>query len=105
MSGHGSCLTQTGRIDCRERAMVDYAIRRQQRRDLLQKYVQLQRELGRGNTASSSYQATIHAFRRMGYALIANGMEEDLDRLLRIRVIEGGKQRQEPRRSRAPRAW
>jgi len=85
--------------------MGDYAIRRQRRRDLLQKYVQLQRELGRGNTSSSTYQATIQAFRRMGYVLIANGMEEDLDRLLRIRVIEGGKRRPEPRRNAPPGAW
>lgn len=85
--------------------MGEYAIRRQRRRDLLQKYVQLQRDLGRGDTSSSSYQATIQAFRRMGYVLIANGMEEDLDRLLRIRVIEGGKRRREPRRSGPPEAW
>jgi hypothetical protein len=27
----------------------------------------------------------------MGYALISAGLEDDLDRLLRIRVLEGGR--------------
>jgi len=84
--------------------MGDYASRRRRRKDLLQRYVQLQRDLGRADSSSSSYQATIQAFRRMGYILIANGMEEDLDRLLRIRVIEGGKRRHESKPSHPPEA-
>jgi hypothetical protein len=50
----------------------------------------LQRDLIEGDPATSSYQATVHAFRQMGYALISAGLEDDLDRLLRIRVLEGG---------------
>ena len=42
---------------------------------------------------SSVYQATIQAFRQMGYTLITSGFEDDLDRLLRLRVIEGGRGR------------
>lgn len=61
------------------------------RRDLLRQYLRLQRELIDGDPAASSYQATIHAFRQMGYTLITSGFEEDLDRLLRLRVVEGGK--------------
>jgi hypothetical protein len=51
----------------------------------------LQRQLLDAEPSSSTYQATMHAFRRMGYTLITSGFEEDLDRLLRIRVLEGGK--------------
>ena len=65
--------------------------RERTRRDLLRQYVRLQRELIEGDPAGSSYQATIHAFRQMGYSLISAGYEEDLDRLLRIRVLEGGR--------------
>ncbi|HEX8917808.1 MAG TPA: hypothetical protein VF898_04865 [Chloroflexota bacterium] len=66
------------------------------RRELVKQYMHLQRELIEGDPAESSYQGTIHAFRQMGYMLISYGMESDLDRLLRIRVIEGGKSRREP---------
>lgn len=59
------------------------------RRELVRQYVQLQRELIDGDPSSSAYQATIHAFRQLGYTLIASGYEDDLDRLLRLRVIEG----------------
>jgi hypothetical protein len=51
----------------------------------------LQRELIDGDPGTSSYQGTVHAFRQMGYALISAGLEDDLDRLLRIRVLEGGR--------------
>jgi hypothetical protein len=57
----------------------------------------LQRELVEGDPASSSYQSTIHAFRQMGYSLIASGFEDDLDRLLRLRVLDGGRARRSPR--------
>lgn len=61
------------------------------RRELLRRYVRLQRELTEADPASSSYQSTIYAFRQMGHALIASGFEEDLDRLLRIRILDGGR--------------
>lgn len=61
------------------------------RRDLLRQYVHLQRELMDADPSSSAYQNTIHAFRQMGYVLISSGFEDDLDRLLRIRVIDGGR--------------
>ena len=65
------------------------------RGDLLRQYVQLQRALVQSDPGSSAYQAAIHAFRRMGHQLITAGLEDDLDRLLRLRVLEGGR----PRRS------
>lgn len=71
------------------------------RRELVRQYVQLQRELIDGDPASSAYQATIHAFRQLGYALIASGYEDDLDRLLRLRVIDGGRERTRPERTAA----
>jgi len=61
------------------------------RRDLVRKYVQLQHELIEADPMSSTYQSTIHAFRQMGYTLITSGFEEDLDRLLRLRVLDGGR--------------
>jgi hypothetical protein len=61
------------------------------RRDLVKTYVRLQRELAEADPLSSSYQATIHAFRQMGYTLIASGFEDDLDRLLRLRILDGGR--------------
>jgi len=61
------------------------------RRDLLHQYMHLQRELIDGDPGTSAYQGTVHSFRQMGYALISAGFEDDLDRLLRIRVVEGGK--------------
>jgi hypothetical protein len=61
------------------------------RRELLHRYMRLQRELIEADPASSAYQATVQAFRQLGYALITNGLEEDLDRMLRIRVLEGGR--------------
>jgi hypothetical protein len=64
--------------------------RQKVRRELLRQYVRLQRELIDADPASSSYQSTIHAFRQMGYALITSGFEDDLDRLLRLRVLDGG---------------
>lgn len=70
----------------------DGGTRRQQlRRDLVRQYVRLQRQLLESEPSSSSYGATMHAFRHMGYSLISSGFEDDLDRLLRIRVLEGGK--------------
>lgn len=65
--------------------------RRHVRRDLLRQYVKLQRDIIDGDPASSAYAATIQSFRQMGYALISYGFEDDLDRLLRIRVLEGGR--------------
>jgi hypothetical protein len=64
--------------------------RRKTRREMLQQYVKLQHELIDADPSSSSYAATIQSFRQMGYALISAGFEEDLDRLLRIRVLDGG---------------
>ena len=66
-------------------------IRQRMRRDLLQQYVRLQRELTDGDPSTSTYQATIHAFRQVGYSLITCGFEDDLDRLLRLRVLDGGR--------------
>lgn len=72
----------------------DRGARRQQlRRDLIHQYIHLQRQLLDAEPSSSTYQATMHAFRRMGYTLITSGFEDDLDRLLRIRVLDGGKAR------------
>jgi hypothetical protein len=65
--------------------------RQEVRRELLRQYMRLQRELIEADPASSAYQTTMHAFRQMGYVLITSGFEEDLDRLLRIRVLEGGR--------------
>lgn len=65
--------------------------RRHLRRDLLRQYVRLQHDLVDGDPASSAYAATIQSFRQMGYALISSGFEDDLDRLLRIRILEGGR--------------
>lgn len=70
------------------------------RRELLRRYVGLQRELAESDPGSTSYQGTIQAFRQMGYTLIAAGLEEDLDRLLRIRVLDGGRKVPAPRRQR-----
>jgi len=64
-----------------------------ERRELVKHYLRLQQELVEGDPSQSSYQGTIQAFRQMGYLLISSGMEADLDRLLRLRVIEGGKGR------------
>lgn len=65
--------------------------RQKLRRDLLRQYVRLQRRLMEADPTSSSYQATIHAFRQLGHTLISSGFEDDLDRLLRIRVLDGGR--------------
>ena len=70
---------------------------RRTRRELLHQYVHLQRELIDGDASSSAYQGTIHAFRQVGHALISAGFESDLDRLLRIRVLEGGRKAPAPR--------
>ena len=65
--------------------------RQQVRRELLRQYMRLQQELMDTDPSSSAYQSTMHAFRQMGYVLISSGFEDDLDRLLRIRVIDGGR--------------
>lgn len=65
--------------------------RQQMRRELIRQYMRLQRDLLEENPSSSAYQATMHAFRQMGYAMITSGFEDDLDRLLRIRVLDGGR--------------
>jgi hypothetical protein len=67
------------------------------RRDLVRKYVRLQHELIDADPMSSAYAGTIHAFRQMGYTLITSGFEDDLDRLLRLRVLEGGRGQRAPR--------
>jgi len=76
------------------------ADRQNSRRDLLHQYVHLQRELLDADSTTSAYQASIQAFRQMGYALINSGFESDLDRLLRLRVIDGGRAEPAPRAER-----
>lgn len=71
--------------------------RQQMRRELLHQYMRLQRDLLEADPASSSYQARMHAFRQMGYVMITSGFEDDLDRLLRIRVLDGGQATRSPR--------
>jgi hypothetical protein len=61
----------------------------------------LQREIVEGEPGTSTYRATIHAFRQLGYVLMSCGFEEDLDRLLRIRIVEGGRSTPVPRTPRA----
>jgi len=68
------------------------------RRELLKQYVQLQHDIMEADPSSSTYQVTVRAFRQMGHMLMTAGFEEDLDRLLRFRVIEGGR----PRRAHPP---
>jgi len=75
---------------------------RNTRRDLLHQYVRLQRELVDADPAWGAYDVTIQAFRQMGYSLITAGYEEDLDRLLRIRVLDGGRSSPAPRSDREP---
>jgi hypothetical protein len=75
--------------------------RQRARRELLHSYLRLQRELIEGEPGTASYQGTIHAFRQMGYALISAGFEDDLDRLLRIRILDGGKAVSQPREQRS----
>lgn len=70
------------------------------RRDLLHRYVRLQQELLDADPMSSTYQTTIQAFRQMGYLLISSGFEDDLDRLLRIRVLPGGRENRQGREER-----
>lgn len=65
--------------------------RRRMRRGLLGRYVRLQRDLVSTDPASAAYHSTVHAFRQMGYTLISSGFEEDLDRLLRLRLVDGGR--------------
>ena len=77
------------------------ARRQQTRRELLRQYMKLQRRLMDADPGSSAYQATVQAFRTMGYTLITSGFEDDLDRLLRIKVLEGGRNRRSPRETRA----
>lgn len=79
------------------------AKRQSLRRELLRQYMRLQRELMETDPSSPAYQSAMHAFRQMGYVLISSGFEDDLDRLLRIRVIDGGREeRQEAGRSERP---
>lgn len=73
-------------------SLVDSATSAQYRKirgDLLRQYVQLQRDIMESDPSSSAYHATIRSFRQMGQVLISAGFEEDLDRLLRLRIIEG----------------
>jgi hypothetical protein len=70
------------------------------RRDLVRKYVRLQHELVEADPMSSTYQASIQAFRQMGYTLITSGFEDELDRLLRLRVIQGARIRPAEREER-----
>jgi hypothetical protein len=80
---------------------INGATRQKVRRELLGQYVRLQRDLAEADPASAAYQSTIHAFRQMGYALISSGFEEDLDRLLRLRVFEGGRSSPAPLQARS----
>jgi hypothetical protein len=50
--------------------------------------------------STSAYQGIIQAFRKMGYVLITSGFEDDLDRLLRVRVLDGGRAEPAPRSER-----
>ncbi|MDQ2745173.1 MAG: hypothetical protein M3Z66_23155 [Chloroflexota bacterium] len=52
------------------------------------------------DSTTSAYQASIQAFRQMGYTLINSGFESDLDRLLRLRVMDGGRDEPAPRAKR-----
>ncbi len=65
--------------------------RRAARRDLLHRYVDLQHALSEADPGSTAYDYLVQSFRQLGYTLITTGFEEDLDRLLRIRVLEGGR--------------
>jgi len=76
------------------------ANRQKSRRELLRQYLHLQRELLDSDSTTSCYQSSTQAFRQMGCALINSGFEADLDRLLRIRVIEGGRNGPTPRAQR-----
>lgn len=76
------------------------ADRQKGRREQLRQYVHLQRELLDGDSATSDYQASIKAFRQLGYALIKSGFESDLDRLLRLRIMDGGRDEPAPRAER-----
>ena len=76
------------------------ADRQKSRRELLRQYVHLQRELLDADSTTSAYQVSIQAFRQMGYALINSGFESDLDRLLRLRIIDGGRDEPAPRAER-----
>jgi hypothetical protein len=51
----------------------------------------LQQELIGGDPCTSAYQRTIVAFKQTGQALINSGFEDDLDRLLRLHVLPGGR--------------
>lgn len=77
------------------------ADRQKSRRELLRQYVHLQHELLDADSTTSAYQASIQAFRQLGYAFINAGLESDLDRLLRLRVIDGGRAEPAPRAERA----
>jgi hypothetical protein len=72
--------------------------RRRLRQHLVRQYVRLQREIVGGEPGCSSYRASVHALRQLGYVLISSGFDEDLDRLLRMRFLEGGC----PTRTRSP---
>jgi len=78
------------------------AAKQTMRRELLSQYVRLQRDLLDSDPSSAAYEATIYAFRQMGYALISSGFEDDLDRLLRLRVLDGGRRFPAPRKDRTP---
>lgn len=66
------------------------AERKRLRRDLLRQYMQAQRRLIDADPSTSTHEAAVRSFRQLGYMLISSGFEEDLDRLLRIRVLDGG---------------
>jgi len=80
---------------------INRATRQKVRCELLGQYVRLQRARAEADPASAAYQTTIHAFRQMGYALISSGFEEDLDRLLRLRVLDGGRSSPAPLQARS----
>ena len=75
----------------------DVVMHRKARGELIRRYVTLQRDIMNANPGSSAYRATIGAFRQMGHVMIKSGFEDDVDRLLRFRIIDGGRARSEPR--------
>lgn len=84
-------MEKEGEVDVVVHSSAGELERLRARRELVRQYLRLQRELVDGDPASSSYRSTIHAFRQMGYQMISSGFEEDLDRLLRLRVLPGGR--------------
>ncbi len=71
------------------------------RRILLEQYIRLLRESRYAGAQHSQGERTAEALCQMGRNLIGAGLEDDLDRLLRFRVLEGGLARPSPARTRS----